>query len=151
MLRRALVVVAVLLSAAAASWHRPTLTWSADHSRQPLPGAPVLSGTVSCRQRVTLPGMATVRVELIDLSAKDARSTTVGTEAYWITGGKLPVDFRIPYDSSRIDPGHVYVVRARVMDGDKVLLVSTASYPVLTRGGPRTVDVVVVPAQSGIR
>lgn len=115
-------------------------------------GAPVLSGTVSCRQQVTLPGMATVRVELIDLSAKDAHSALVGEEKHWIARGKLPVDFRIPYDLSRIDPGHVYVVRAQVVDGDKVLLMSTTPYYVLTRGAPnRAVDVVVVPVQSSVR
>jgi putative lipoprotein len=150
-MRRALVAVAVLLSTAAGLWYCPTPTWSAEPSRPPMPGAQSLLGTVSCRDRITLPGMATLRVELIDLSAKDARSATVSEESHWITGGKLPVDFRILYDPSRIDPGHVYGVRARIMDGDKVLLMSATPSHVLTRGAPRTADVMVVPAQSGAR
>jgi putative lipoprotein len=150
-MRRPLVVVAILVSATATLWCRPAPTGSAEPSRPPMPGAQALLGTVSCRQRITLPGMATLRVELIDLSAKDARSATVSEESHWITGGKLPMDFRILYDPSRIDPGHVYGVRARVMDGDKVLLMSAAPSHVLTRGAPRTADVVVVPTQAGAR
>ena len=151
MMRRAQLVTAVLLSLAASAWCLATPAWSDERPRQPMPGDSVLSGTVSCRGCMTLPGMATVRVELIDLSAKDARSATIGADSSWITGGKLPVSFRIPYDPLRIDPRHVYVVRARIMDGDKVLLASTAPYHVLTRGAPRTVDVLVVPAQSNVR
>jgi putative lipoprotein len=151
MMRRALLVVATLLSLAAGPWHPATPAWSDERPRQPMPGDSVLSGTVSCRTCVTLPGMATVRVELIDLSAKDARSAIIGADSFWITGGKLPVGFRISYDPVRIDPAHVYVVRARIMDGDKVLLQSTVSYHVLTRGALRTVDLLVVPAQSNVR
>jgi putative lipoprotein len=151
-MRRVLLVLATLLCLVAQPWPPVTPTRSAEPSHQPAPGAAALSGTVSSKQQVTLPGMATVRVELIDLSAKDPRSALVGEDAHWIVGGKLPVDFRIAYDPSRIDPAHVYVVRARVIDGDKVLLMSTAPYYVLTRGAlKRPVDIVVVPEQSGIR
>jgi putative lipoprotein len=146
MMRRG-AVVATLLTLAATFWHLPMPASSADRSREPIPGTPALSGTVSCRERVALPSMATLRVELVDASAREARSALVGEESYWITRGKFPMDFRIAYDPARIDPGHVYIVRARVMDGDKVLLTSTVPYPVLTRGAPRTIDIVVVPAR----
>jgi len=151
MTRRALLVVATLLFLAAGPWHPAMPAWSDEPPRQPMPGDSVLSGTVYCRGCMALPGMATVRVELIDLSAKDARSATIGADSFWITGGKLPVGFRISYDPSRLDLAHVYVVRARIMDGDKVLLTSTAPYHVLTRAAPRTVDVLVVPAPSNAR
>jgi putative lipoprotein len=151
MMIRTLVVVATILSVACGFWSSVVPAWSADRPRQPKPGDTMLSGTVSCKERVTLPGKATVRVELIDVSAKNARDATVGEDAYWITGGKLPVDFSIPYDRSRIDPGHVYVVRARVMDGEKVLLMSATPYHVLTRGAPKTVNVVVAPVDPRMR
>jgi putative lipoprotein len=113
-----------------------------------MPGDAALSGTVSSRQPLTLPGMARLRVELMDTSVRDARSAVVGEDARWIIGGKLPADFIVHYDPARIDPGHVYIIRARVMDGDTAVLVGTASHPVLTRGGSRTVDVIVGPARS---
>ena len=150
MRRQAWAVVVTLLMLAADSWHLPRPTWSADRARPPMPGEAVLTGTVSCRQQVNLPGMATLRVELVDASARDAHSAVVGEDAQWIIGGKLPADFLVRYDPSRIDPSHAYIIRARVMDGDTVLLMGTAPHRWLTRGAPRSVDVVVVPARSGI-
>ena len=151
-MQRTLAILATLACVGMLPWSPTTPTWSAESSRPLPPGAPALSGTVSWQRPVTLPGMATLRVELIDISAKDARQQLVGEETHWIAGQKLPVDFRIPYDASNIDPGHVYVVRARVMDRNKVIMMSTVPYYVLTRGPLRKpVDIVVVPAQSGIR
>jgi uncharacterized lipoprotein YbaY len=145
----ALAAIATLLMVAAVPWHSPTPSWSADRARPPMPGDAVLSGTVSCRQPLTLPGMATLRVELMDASARGAQSAVVGEDAHWIIGGKLPADFLVRYDPSRIDPSHVYIIRARIFDGDKVLLMGTVAHPVLTRGTTRTVDVVVSPARPG--
>jgi putative lipoprotein len=150
MRRPALAAIVTLLVLAAGPWQPPAPTWSADRGR-PTSADAVLLGTVSCRQPVTLPRMATLRVELMDTSARDAHGAVVGEDTHWITSGKLPADFLVRYDPSRIDPSHVYIVRARVLDGDTVLLMGTASHPVLLRGASRTVDVVVAPARSGLR
>ncbi|HEY6074708.1 MAG TPA: YbaY family lipoprotein [Anaerolineales bacterium] len=119
-------------------------------------GAPVLSGTVSMgkipyNDRVVLPGMAMVHVELMDISGKGNRVVTLGEETIWLAAGKLPVDFRIAYDPSRIDPTHVYIVRARIMEGEKVLFLNTTPYYVLTNGASGKVNIVVVPAQVRVR
>jgi putative lipoprotein len=95
--------------------------------------------------------MAMVRVELIDISGKENRVATLGEEAIWLAAGKLPIDFRIAYDPSRIDPTHVYIVRARIMDGDKELYLNTIPYYVLTKGAPSKVDIIVTPAQVLVR
>jgi putative lipoprotein len=91
--------------------------------------------------------MAMAHVELLDLSGKNPRDAKIGEDSVWITAGKLPVTFRIGYDPSRIDPGRAYGVRARIMDGEELLMINMAPTPVLTRGSPRTVDLVVVPAR----
>jgi putative lipoprotein len=151
MMIRTLVVVGTLLSVVFGVWYPATPAGSAEPRREPTPNSDRLVGTVSCHDRVTLPGTATVRVELLDVSTKDSRGGVVGEDTYWITGRTFPIDFSILYDRSRIDPGHVYLVRARVMDGDKVLLMSAAPYHVLTRGAPKTVNVVVVPVDPHMR
>lgn len=122
----------------------------------PGPGSPVISGTVSMgkmphQDPVALPGMATVHVELMDVSGKGLRTATLGEETIWLAGVKLPVDFRIAYDPSRIDPTHAYMIRARIMEGEKVLFLNTTPYYVLTKGAPGKVDIVVVPAQVRVR
>lgn len=95
--------------------------------------------------------MAVVHVELLDISVKDTRTAILGGETIWLAGSKLPVDFRIAYDPSRIDPTHKYIVRARIMEGEKVLFLNTTPYYVLTKGSPGKVDIVVVPAQVHVR
>jgi uncharacterized lipoprotein YbaY len=122
----------------------------------PGPGAPTVSGTVSLgktpyNDRMALPGMAMVHVELLDVTGKDPRTATIGKQTVWPAWAPLPVDFRIEYDPSRIDPTHAYVVRARIMDGDELLFVSIKPYYVLTKGAPSKVDIIVIPAQVRVR
>jgi putative lipoprotein len=110
-------------------------------------GGPAVSGTVSYRERVELPGKAMVHVELIDVSEKDARTATIGEQTIWTAWVPLPVEFRIEYDPSRIDPRHVYILRARIVEGEKLLFMNTTPYYVLTRGAPSKVNLIVTPAR----
>lgn len=112
---------------------------------QSMQGWSVVSGTVTYRERTELPGTALVHVELLDLSQQDPRKARIGEETIWPAGIKLPVTFRISYDPSRIDPLHIYVVRARITDGEKTLFVSATMSNVLTKGASSTAEVVVVP------
>lgn len=111
------------------------------------PGAPNVSGTVSYRERIELPGKATVHIEVIDITGSDASTATLGEQTIWPAWVPMPVNFRIEYDPLRIDPKHVYIVRARIMDGEKLLFMSTTPYYVLTRGAPSKVNIIVAPAR----
>ena len=112
-----------------------------------MPGTATVSGTVSFRERVELPGMAVVHVELIDISGKDVRTATLGQQTVWTAWVPMPVRFRIEYDPLWIDPKHVYVVRARILDGEKLLFMNAKPYYVITQGNPSTADIIVVPAR----
>ncbi|MBI5343665.1 MAG: YbaY family lipoprotein [Deltaproteobacteria bacterium] len=112
---------------------------------QSMQGWSVVSGTVTYRERTELPGTALCHFELLDLSQRDPRKARIGEETIWPAGIKLPVTFRISYDPSRIDPLHIYVVRARITDGEKTLFVSATMSNVLTKGASSTAEVVVVP------
>lgn len=111
------------------------------------PAAPTVSGTVSYRERTEFPAKAKVHVELIDISGKDPSAATIGEQTIWTAWVPGPVKFRIEYDPHRIDPKHVYIVRARIVDGEKLLFMNPAPYYVLTRGAPSKVDIIVVPAR----
>lgn len=117
----------------------------------PRVGGQFVTGTVSCGERIKIPGMATVHVELLDLSGTGPRPGTLGEQTIWLASSPLPVSFQIVYDPSRIDPRHDYIVRARIMDGEKLLYMNTKPYYVLTKGAPRTVDILVTPAQARAR
>lgn len=106
-----------------------------------------VSGTVSYKEAIPLPAMAMVHVTLVDVSRRDSRTATLGEQTIWPAGRHMPVEFRIEYEPSLIDPTHVYMVRARITDGEKLLFMNTTPYFVLTRGAPRSVDVIVTPAR----
>ncbi len=117
----------------------------------PVPGAPTVSGTVSLKattfhEDLSIPATAMVHVELLDISRKDSGIAMLGEDSIWIAAGRLPISFRIAYDPSRVDPTHVYVIRARITENDRLLFHSATPYYVLTRGAPSIVDVVVTPA-----
>jgi len=133
----ALCIVGLTRHAAAAAPQAPGLG----------PAASIVSGTVSYRERIELPGMAKVHVELIDISGKDTRTATLGEQTIWTAWVPMPVKFRIEYDPLWINPKHVYIVRARIMDGEKLLFTSTMPYYVLTQGNPSTVNIIVAPAR----
>jgi len=133
------------------SWSVATAAPPAGNSPGPLAGPPTVSGTVSLeamrlRETVSLPAMAMVHVELLDLSTRDPGAAMLGKDSIWIAAGKLPVSFRIAYDPSRVDPTHVYVVRARITEKEKLLFLSATPYYVLTRGARDKVDITVIPA-----
>ncbi len=113
-----------------------------------------MTGTVSVkatsfREDIALPASAVVHVELLDISRKDSGIARLGEDSIWIAAGKLPVSFRIAYDPSRVDPTHVYVIRARITGNDRLLFQSATPCYVLTRGAPRDVDIMVSPAGPG--
>ncbi|NJD61185.1 MAG: hypothetical protein FIA93_00500 [Deltaproteobacteria bacterium] len=157
MLRRLLIAgVAAAICVVGAGSPEAFASPPAGKSFRPLPGAPVVTGTVSLgktpsHEQAPLPGMAMVRVELLDISGKNPLASPLGEDTIWAATGKLPIDFRIAYDPSRVDPSHVYIVRARVMEGEKVLFLNTTPYYVLTRGAPSNIDIIVIPAQVRVR
>jgi hypothetical protein len=57
--------------------------------------------------------------------------------------GNPPIPFTIAYDQAKILPGHQYVVRARILVEDKLLFTTDRATPVITRGTPTSVSLVV--------
>jgi copper homeostasis protein (lipoprotein) len=60
-----------------------------------------------------------------------------------------PIRFQIPFDASRIEPSHRYVVRGRIVAGTTPLFITDQSYPVLTGGNGRQVSLVLHRAGTG--
>ncbi len=142
---------AAAVCAICVSWSATTAAPPAGNLSRRLEGFPTVSGTVSLsatsvREDIPVPATAMVHVELLDISRKDSGIATLGEDSIWIAAGRLPVSFRIAYDPSRVDPAHVYVIRARITDDGRLLFHSATPYYVLTRGAPGTVDIIVTPA-----
>jgi putative lipoprotein len=98
-------------------------------------------GTISLPESGTSDVVATVRVQVEDVSRADAPSRVVGEEVYRDVhlerGRDFPFSIAVPADA--VDEKSSYTVRAHVDvsgSGDVEVgdFVSTQSYPVLTRG-----------------
>ncbi|MBM4245276.1 MAG: hypothetical protein FJ148_15930 [Deltaproteobacteria bacterium] len=105
--------------------------------------AATVTGTVTYRERVALPPTAVVTVKLVDVSRADAPAEVLGEQRIEAGGKQVPFAFAIAYDPSRIEPGHDYAVQARIEDGGSLRFISDRRYPVLTRGAPTEVELVL--------
>jgi putative lipoprotein len=80
--------------------------------------------------------------------ARDAPATVVAENILAAAGKQVPIAFELPYSAKDIQPNHRYQVRARFTVKDKLLFTTTQAYPVITRGAPTAVKLVLQPASS---
>ena len=109
------------------------------------PGPPVIakvSGVAMYLQRVGLPAGSRVTAQLIDASAPEVVKPVIGVQVMTDVA-QLPVRFQIEFDLKKINPESTYLVQVTVDDGKRPLLVNRGLYPVLTRGYPSEVEVLL--------
>jgi putative lipoprotein len=118
-------------------------------SCQPAPKSPefaYVTGTVTYRERMALPGDAVVEVQLQDVSLADAPATVLSTQRI-TPSGQVPIAFALAYDPAAIDERNRYAVQARIEQGDRLLFINDTYTPVLTDGGGDRVDMLLVRVQ----
>lgn len=143
---RTSMICAIAVFFAALSVSRTGSAQTPHGSKSPdFPGNRYVTGSVSCKDWTEIPPTAMVHVELIDLSIKDQQKSVMGEDTIWTAGIKPPVTFRIPYDHTRIDQTHTYIIRARITDGEKTLFAGSSTSHVLTKGAPITIEIKVTP------
>ena len=111
--------------------------------------SPTISGTVTYRVRMALPPDAAIDVRLEDVSLADAPAKLVAENVFAVGGQQVPIPFQVPYSQHDIQANHRYSVRARITVGEKLLFTTTKAYPVITRGAPTTVNLVLEPVKGG--
>ncbi len=104
-------------------------------------------GSVNAAEGSPIPEGAVVTIRLEDVSRADAQAETIAEIR--LTGiASFPFPFALPYDLERINPQMSCAVRVQVHDASGALLyTNTSAYPVLTRGSPLNVDVLVESVQ----
>jgi putative lipoprotein len=106
-----------------------------------------VTGTVTYLQRIALTPDAIVLVRLEDVSPANASAQLIGEQDIVTSGRQVPIPFEIRYDPKAIDPSHSYAVSVRIeQGGERLLFVTDKPYPVITRGNPAKVEIVVKPA-----
>ena len=103
-----------------------------------------VGGTVTYRERLALTEGATLVVELRDVSYADAAAPLIARQTIE-DPGQVPVRFEVGYDRDDIDDRNTYAVSARIIESDgRLAFTNDTAYEVITRGNPRTVDMLLV-------
>ncbi|MHA3979793.1 YbaY family lipoprotein [Halovulum sp. GXIMD14794] len=98
--------------------------------------------TIRLQEEVAIPGGAILEVALLDVSRADAPSETIATRRFW--SADYPARVELPYDAAEIDARMSYVVSASIRgESSNLLLRTTSSYPVLTRGAGNEVEILL--------
>ena len=107
-------------------------------------GGSSVSGTVTYRERIALTPDARLIVQIRDTSYADAAAELIAEQV--ITDpGQVPISFEVDYDPDAIDSRNTYSVSARIEEADgRLAFINDTAYDVITRGNPKTVDMVLV-------
>lgn len=110
------------------------------------PASGTVSGTVSYLQRMALPANAVIQVQLLDVSLEDAAAKVMAEEKINLGQRQVPVPFTLSFDEAKIDDKHSYSVSAKITVDGELRFLTDKTYPVLTRGNPSRVDLILKPA-----
>ena len=108
-----------------------------------------LEGSASYRERVAVPPGAVLEVELYDVSRQDAPAPLLSAIA--IRAESVPVPFQLLYDPAMIDERFSYAVTAKLLVDGETVFRSTSVHPVLTRGAPDRVEILMEKMGQGAR
>lgn len=105
------------------------------------PRLPSISGTISLGDTTSVPETAVLAVRLVDLGRDDAARVVV--EQLVSKPGEFPFRFRIFYNTSSIDFARDYGIEAIVTQSGRPLWIPSQPAPVLTKGRPQVVDLLL--------
>lgn len=109
----------------------------------------MISGTVVCRERIALPPDASVHVRLDDASRPELPPRLIAQVTVPTAGRQVPIPFELVYKPADIVASRRYLVRATIVAGGRTLFASKTRYPVLTRGAPTKLEILVEPSGGG--
>ena len=101
-----------------------------------------LNGTATLYQATgTAPTGAVLTVVLREF--KGSTATAIATQSFPVNGKTSPFSFAMSYDPARIDQNLDYRAEATYAVNGQVRYRTTAQYPVLTKGNPTTVSMIL--------
>ena len=107
----------------------------------------IVKGTVTYRERMTLPPDAVVEVWIADVSPLILGLPPLAEATVRPEGRQVPLPFELRYNPDRVDPKHDYVVKAAIRTGGEILFQTEAMIPVITKGHPLEVALWLIRAK----
>ncbi|CAM3002780.1 YbaY family lipoprotein [Vibrio rarus] len=91
-----------------------------------------VTGTLTYREKIALPDNAQITVTLEDTSLADAKGVLIDRQTFTTEGKQVPVNFKLQYNSTHMDPRHRYTVRAQIRVKDTLRFTTDTSVAVIT-------------------
>lgn len=103
-----------------------------------------VSGTIALRTPHDLSQQAKLDIKLVDVS--EQRTSPVASKEITPVG-QLPLKFTLKFDPKDVNPSSLYVIDAEIVDGERHYTMPLQA-PVLTKGAPATVSIMLVAEQT---
>ena len=110
------------------------------------PTGPGIGGTVIYITNAKLPDTAAIELRLVELD-REGRGVREVASANFPKPVSMPLEFWLPYQPGLISQREAYGVEAKIVFGGQILFASPRPIPVLTRGNPKQVEIVVAPVR----
>ncbi len=103
-----------------------------------------VTGTLSYPQlSAALVKEAIMYITLVDVSPRQDSSGSIIARVAINSLNQSPQSFELRYNPAQIDRRYLYAIQARIAHRGKVIFTNTSPYPVITRGNPHKVDIVL--------
>ena len=109
--------------------------------------ANVVSGTVALREPAQLSPNARLVISLVDVSSTEQSGTSPLASKTVSPATEFPQSFELTFESSKVNPSDLYVVKAQLTDGDRHYSMPLQA-PVLTNGAKNVVSIQLVAEQT---
>lgn len=109
-----------------------------------------VTGTVSYMVRMALPPTAVIEVKLQEVSLADAPAKVLAEEKITLGERQVPVPFSLTFDPAKIEQNHIYSVSARITVDGGLRFMADQSFPVITRGNPKRVELILKPVPASV-
>ncbi len=117
-----------------------------------------VTGRITLREPAQLSPQARLEISLVDVSAATTGATTDATAAPAAAPaplatksispvGPFPLSFELEFNPADVNPNHLYVVKAHLVDGDRTYEMPLQA-PVLTKGASNQVSIQLVAQQT---
>lgn len=100
-------------------------------------------GSVTYKEKISLQPEAEVTIRLVDITKADSPAVLIEELTFPSDGDQVPFQFVVPYNPDEIDPEAMIAVNASISLEGKLLFTSTSIHPVITRGNPSTVEIIL--------
>lgn len=102
-----------------------------------------VTGTLTYPQHTVLPPDAVVYISLVDVSPRQDASADIVARQTIKQPGQTPISFELDYNPAQIKANHLYAIQVVITAKDELRLTNASPYPVITKGNPCRVNVVV--------